>query len=255
MPPEHPVALGSDPALVPLRLARRHADLDDGATVVLQLDAPWDASHPFPAVLDGAGFAAPAGDLDPRPGPGLVEVRRLPTLPDTVGPAMAVLVCGINPSVHAAASGVGYSGPGNRFWPAALDAGLVSRRLDPFHALVEHGIGMTDLAKRATPRAADVHPAELRRGLERVESLIGWLAPRVACVIGLGAWRTVADRRARAGLQRRELGGSPVFVMPSTSGLNARSSLADLTGMLREVGAVADAAWRSTRYGASGDRA
>ena len=32
----------------------------------------------------------------------------------------------LNPSEHAADAGVGYVTPGNRFWPAALAAGLVT---------------------------------------------------------------------------------------------------------------------------------
>ena len=33
------------------------------------------------------------------------------TLPDTVGAGMRLLVCGLNPSVHAADAGVGYVTP------------------------------------------------------------------------------------------------------------------------------------------------
>ncbi len=38
---------------------------------------------------------------------------------------MRLLVSGLNPSLHAADAGVGYIGPGNRFWPAVAAAGLV----------------------------------------------------------------------------------------------------------------------------------
>jgi TDG/mug DNA glycosylase family protein len=48
-----------------------------------------------------------------------VSARRARTLPDTVGPGMRLLVCGLNPSLFAADAGVGYARPGNRFWPAA----------------------------------------------------------------------------------------------------------------------------------------
>ena len=40
-------------------------------------------------------------------------------------------------------------------------------------------------------------------------------------------------RQARAGWQDRPLGPSPVYVMPSTSGLNAATSLADLAAHLQ----------------------
>ena len=66
---------------------------------------------------------------------------------------MRLLVVGLNPSLYSADVGVGYRRPGNRFWPAALGAGLVTRDRDPSHALRVHGVGMTDLVKRATSNA------------------------------------------------------------------------------------------------------
>jgi TDG/mug DNA glycosylase family protein len=164
-----------------------------------------------------------------------VRARRDRTLPDTVGPGMRLLVCGLNPSVRAADAGVGFVTPGNRFWPAALAAGLVSRDRDPRHALLAHGVGMTDLVKRATPRADELTTAEYRAGAERVERLCAWLEPEAVCVVGLAGWRAAVDRRAVPGWQERRLGGRPVYVMPSTSGLNAAVPVAALTDHLRDA--------------------
>ena len=86
-----------------------------------------------------------------------VEATRARTLPDTVGPGMRLLIVGLNPSVYSADAGVGFARPGNRFWPAALAAGLVTRTHDPFHALRVDGVGMTDLVKRATPTGRRAH--------------------------------------------------------------------------------------------------
>jgi TDG/mug DNA glycosylase family protein len=146
---------------------------------------------------------------------------------------MRLLVCGLNPSVHAAKAGVGYVTPGNRFWPAALAAGLVTRDRDPAHALAEHGIGMTDLVARATARADELRPEEYRAGLARLERLCRRWQPGAVCMVGLTGWRIAVDRKAVAGVQERRLGGRPVYVMPSTSGLNAGTSLAALTDHLR----------------------
>ena len=41
-------------------------------------------------------------------------------------------------------------------------------------------------------------------------------------------------------MQADPLGGSPVYVMPTTSGLNARVPLAELTDHLRAAAALAD---------------
>lgn len=234
---------------VPLALADLHRALVPEATVELHLfagDAEWHESpdDDFPGrrfsrwpeawlrdVLIGAGFGVE--DIEQRKKVLLVAARRLHTLPDTVGPAMRLLVCGLNPSLYAAEVGVGFARGGNRFWPAALAAGLVSRDRDPRHALVAHGVGMTDLVKRPTRQAAELTAAEYAEGLARLERLAERLEPRVVCFVGLAGWRAAVDRRATPGPQPRRIGGRPAYVMPSTSGLNARTSLAELTDHLR----------------------
>jgi len=146
---------------------------------------------------------------------------------------MRLLVCGLNPSIHAADAGVGFVTPGNRFWPAALAAGLVTRDRDPRHALEAHGIGMTDLVARATTRADELAPDEYRTGLARLDRLCRRWQPGAVCMVGLAGWRAAVDRKTVAGRQGRQLGGRPVYVMPSTSGLNAATSLEALTDHLR----------------------
>ena len=167
-------------------------------------------------------------------------IRRLRSLPDFVGPGMRLLVCGLNPSLHSADLGVGFGRAGNRFWPAALAAGLVTVDRDPRHALAEHGIGMTDLVKRATPRAAELSVEEYRDGLARLERLCAWLRPEAVCMVGLSGWRAATDKKSGAGWQARRLGESPVYVMPSTSGLNAHAQLPALIEHLRDARVTSD---------------
>jgi TDG/mug DNA glycosylase family protein len=162
-----------------------------------------------------------------------VRAERARTLADTVGARMHLLVCGLNPSLYAADVGAGFARPGNRFWPAAIAAGLVSRDRDPMHALTAHGVGMTDLVKRASPRADELTADEYRDGLARIERLAAWLQPAAVCFVGLAGWRAAVDRKATTGVQDRTIGGRPVYVMPNTSGVNASSSLDDLAGHLR----------------------
>lgn len=198
--------------------------------------ALWQREH-LVDVLEGAGFEIAAFSMAttehwPRYD---ISLKRLLTLPDTVGPDMRVLVCGLNPSVHSAELGVGFARNGNRFWPAALASGLVGVDRDPRHALQHHGVGMTDLVKRSTPRADALATDEYVAGVARIERLCGWLRPAVVCMVGLAGWRVAVDRKAVAGLQEHTLGDCPVYVMPSTSGLNAHSRLDDLTDHLRSV--------------------
>jgi TDG/mug DNA glycosylase family protein len=193
-------------------------------------------------VVTGAGFEVEADSVTVSGDEVRLRARRARTLGDTVGPGMRLLVCGLNPSEYSADAGVPFARPGNRFWPAALGAGLVEHDREPIAALKASGIGLTDLVKRATRTAAELDVDEYRDGVARVERLVRWLQPGAVCFVGLAGWRAVIDRKATAGLQPQPLGHRPVYVMPSTSGLNGRSSLADLTAHLLAAASLADAA-------------
>lgn len=178
-------------------------------------------------IIEGAGF------VRARAHRGKQRLRRLHSLPDRVGPGMQVLVVGLNPSPASADSGVGFHKAGNRFWPAVLAAGLASVDRDPDHAFVHCGMGMTDIVKRTTRRADEVSADEFRAGMARIEWVCEWLAPASVLMVGLQGWRTAVDRKAERGWQDRTCGGRPVYVMPSTSGLNAHDTVATLTGHVR----------------------
>jgi double-stranded uracil-DNA glycosylase len=183
-------------------------------------------------LLAGAGFDVDGTEIEGERV--WAEARRARTLPDTVGPGMRVLVCGLNPSVVAADAGFGFAGPTNRFWRAAVAAGLVTHPRDPLACLVKDRVGMTDLVKRATPNAAVLRPEEYRGGAERVGWLVEWLRPSVVLFVGLTGWRAAVDRSATAGLQPQPFAGVPAYVMPSTSGLNAHSRPAELAAHMAD---------------------
>lgn len=230
----------------PIQLADLHGRTSPSSEVTVQF-GPWS---PTDAGLDltsdlivGAGFEPSAVRPDHAGGGranSTIRLRRCWSLPDTVAPGMTVLICGLNPSPASADRGVGFGRPGNRFWPAAVEAGLVSQAFDSRHALTNHGVGMTDLVKRTTRRAAELATDEYRDGLARVERLIRWLQPRQVCFVGLAGWRAVKDRQAVAGWQSTGLGDRPLYLMPSTSGLNAHAQLPDLVAHLRQAGVSID---------------
>jgi TDG/mug DNA glycosylase family protein len=195
-------------------------------------------------VLAGAGFLdARIGEVETGDGTTLVvTARRSRTLADSVGPGMRLLVVGLNPSWYAADAGVGFARPGNRFWPAALDAGIVSIDRDPWHALRTHGVGMTDLVKRPSARADELDRSEYRDGRARLAALVELLGPAATCIVGLSGWRSAVDRRATPGVQTERFAGRPVYVMPNTSGVNARVSLDALADHLRAAARLADGA-------------
>lgn len=185
-------------------------------------------------VVEAAGFAVDR--LTVRPGDGFDRIELTATalraLPDHVGPDMRLLCCGLNPSLHAADAGVGYVTGSNRFWPAMAAAGLCTRDRDPRHLLRHDRIGMTDLVKRATARADELDRTEYAGGVDRLRDLCEWLRPGALAVVGLAGWRAAVDPKAGAGWQAERLGPTPVYLLPSTSGLNARVSLAELTDHL-----------------------
>ncbi len=209
-----------DATQLPLWLARLHRALPVGDTVRFTMSGALPVS--FDMILEGAGFSLDNGNL-----------VRLNTLPDVVSAGMKVLVCGLNPSPHAATAGIPFSRNGNRFWPAALHAGLVQRDRDQYEALTANRVGFTDLVKRTTRRADEVTASEFRSGVVRLERLVRWLRPASILMVGLTGWRQGLDRSAEAGWQSAALGETPVYLMPNTSGLNARESLDSLADHLR----------------------
>ena len=212
----------NDEAL-PQHLARLHLahNVDD----LVEVEVARTARHEL--IVEGAGFARA------RAHHGKQRLRRLYTLSDRVGPGMRLLIVGLNPSPASAESGVGFHRPGNRFWPAALAAGVASVDRDPDHALEHHGMGMTDIVKRTTRRADELSRDEFEAGMRRVEQLIEWLTPGTVVFVGLQGWRAAIDRKAERGWQPGELGGRPVYLMPSTSGLNAHDTVDTLTNHFR----------------------
>ena len=161
------------------------------------------------------------------------RLRSLHTLADSVSADMRLLMVGLNPSPASADSGVPFHRPGNRFWPAMLQAGLATIDRDPDHLLEHHHIGMTDIVKRTTRRADEVSAAEFRSGMDRLAKLVEWLAPEAVCFVGLAGWRAAIDRKAGRGWQQQNLGRRPVYVMPSTSGLNAHDTVDTLEAHFR----------------------
>jgi double-stranded uracil-DNA glycosylase len=238
---------------LPLALAGVHGRLAVGTSVRLVFERDPDTASGAgarPGPLERSGFD-PAGAWSVQDvviGAGFsvsqpwrqerrvtVLARRERTLADRVAPGMRLLVCGLNPSEYAADRGVPFARPGNRFWSALAAAGLGGHDRDPDGALADHGIGFTDLAKRATRRAAELRPEELRDGAGRVERLVRRLRPAVVCFLGVTGYRTGVDRTASGGLQPGPFAGRPVFVLGNPSGLNAHTDAAALAVDLRRA--------------------
>ncbi|MEJ8279159.1 G/U mismatch-specific DNA glycosylase [Pseudonocardia spirodelae] len=153
-------------------------------------------------------------------------------LPGPGDPPLRVLFCGINPGLVSAATGHHFARPGNRFWPVLHESGFTPRLLRPSEqsALAGLGLGITNMAARATARADELTDDELRAGGERLRGLVADRAPAWLAVVGIGAYRTAFGRRdATVGEQPERLGATGVWVLPNPSGLNAHWSRAAMT--------------------------
>jgi TDG/mug DNA glycosylase family protein len=160
-----------------------------------------------------------------------------------VTPGLRVLFVGINPSLRSEEVGHHFARPGNRFWPTLHAARFTPRRLAPEedHLLPEFGIGVTNIAARATRAASDLDDEELRRGAAELERVVAENAPRLVAIVGLTAYRVAFGRRKAAwGLQDETIGGRPVWILPNPSGLNAHYKPADFARVYAEARAYAE---------------
>jgi len=176
-----------------------------------------------------------------RPSREDLAAARNRTIPDVLpgaGEPLRVLFCGINPSLYSAATGWHFARPGNRFWPALHLSGFTPRRLAPAEQdlLADYGLGITNLVARATAQAAELDPAELRAGGERLATLVAERRPRVLAIAGVTAYRAAFARPGAAiGPQPDPLGATPLWVLPNPSGLNASWTLPRIADAFREL--------------------
>jgi TDG/mug DNA glycosylase family protein len=172
-----------------------------------------------------------------------LESFRDAEVPDLLGPDLRLLFVGINPGLWTAATQTHFAHPVNRFYPALLTAGLITRRIDPAAGmsnedrahLLARGIGISNVVRRATARADELTKAELVEGGQRLQALVRRERPRVVAVAGITAYRSAFGQpRASAGRQpsddgaRAAWGDAEVWVVPNPSGLNAHETVASL---------------------------
>jgi len=179
-----------------------------------------------------------SGNPSRRPTPEQLDAARGRAIPDLLADRLRVVFVGINPGLYSGAVGHHFARPGNRFWKALHGSGFTEREWSPFDDLdlVTVGIGITNLVDRTTASAAELTADELRTGRDSLEAKIARYRPRVVAILGITAYRTGFGRpKAGFGPQNRALAGSPVWVLPNPSGLNAHHQLDDLIRRFAEL--------------------
>ncbi|MCW2842789.1 MAG: mismatch-specific uracil-DNA glycosylase [Nocardioides sp.] len=166
-----------------------------------------------------------------------LESFRDAIVPDLLGPDVRLLFVGINPGLWTAATQTHFAHPVNRFYPALLLAGILEHPVDQAAGMTDEdrdrllarGLGITNLAPRATARADELTAEELREGGLRLEELVRRTAPRVVAVAGITAYRKAFGVPGAAlGRQPVDLAGAELWVVPNPSGLNAHETVASL---------------------------
>lgn len=167
-----------------------------------------------------------------------LERYRDRTVPDLVGdiPPRLVVV-GINPGLWTAATRTHFAHPSNRFYPALHRAGITRHEFDRVaglrdadrEALLARGLAITNVVARATARASELRPAELRAGAAALRDRLRRWRPAVVAIAGVTTYRVAFERpRARLGPQDEGLEGAVLWVVPNPSGLNAHETIDSL---------------------------
>ena len=182
-----------------------------------------------------------------------LESFRDAIVPDLVGPGLRLLFVGINPGLWTAATRTHFAHPGNRFYPALLEAGIIEHPIDrgtgmsdtDRRYMIERGIGITNVVRRATAKASELDNEELRAGGDELRGFVRRHAPAVVAIAGITAYRTAFGLpKAVMGEQRESFEGARLFVVPNPSGLNAHETVSTLAeayaGAARAAGIIPD---------------
>ena len=176
---------------------------------------------------------ATAGSPGRRPTAADLEAARDAAIPDVLAGGLRVVFAGINPGLYSAATGHHFARPGNRFWPALHRSGFTPRQFRPDEQdqLLALGLGITNVAPRATARAAELTPAELREGALALQEKMARLGPQWLAVLGVTVYRTAFGHPdAVVGPQAAGIGPTRLWVLPNPSGLNAHWTPTALAG-------------------------
>src|SRR5918992_4050086 len=144
-------------------------------------------------------------------------------VPDVLAPGLRVVFCGINPGRRSAAAGAHFANPRNDFWRLLREAGFTPRLLAPEeqHELPSFGYGLTNAALRTTAGSGELRRADFVDAATRLERIAGELKPAWIAFVGKEAYRGTFNERPELGVQERQVGGTRLFVLPSTSPANA----------------------------------
>lgn len=141
------------------------------------------------------------------------------TLPDHLRKGMKLVIVGCNPSESSVRVGHYYAGRTNQFWPILYESGVVPEPFD-YHddkRVIEFAIGLTDLVKRPTKTVEELTREDFAEGRIVLAQKLEEFTPRVVAFNGRIVYEQFAQRKCKYGLQKGQLYGALVYVLPSTN--------------------------------------
>jgi double-stranded uracil-DNA glycosylase len=170
-------------------------------------------------------------------------------LPDIIAERLAVIFCGINPGMTAAAAGHHFAGRSNRFWRTIHLAGFTPEEILPENdrSILQYGYGLTAVVDRPTARADQLSAQEFIAVAAHFEQKIARYAPRFVGFLGKAAYSVLCGQREIAwGSQPVAFGNAVVWVLPNPSGRNRAFTLDQLVSAYRQLYLAADRSQRPT---------
>jgi len=164
-------------------------------------------------------------------------------LEDILAGQLAVIFCGINPGMTAAAQGHHFAGRGNRFWRTLHLAGFTPEEVRPENdrTILRYHCGLTAVVERPTASADQLSLHEFTAAAADFEQKIARHAPRFVAFLGKAGYAALSGQRDIAwGLQTKTFGNASVWVLPNPSGRNRGFSLEQLVTAYRELRVAVD---------------
>ena len=159
-------------------------------------------------------------------------------LKDIIAGDLAVIFCGINPGMTAAAQGRHFAGRGNRFWRTLHLAGFTLEELRPEddRSILHYRCGLTAVVARPTARADQLSLQEFKAAAVDFEQKIARCAPRFVAFLGKTAYAALSGQNElKWGRQGVTFGNAEVWVLPNPSGRNLGFSLEQLVSAYRDL--------------------
>lgn len=171
-------------------------------------------------------------------------------LDDILAQDLAVIFCGINPGLLAAAQGHHFAGRSNRFWRTLHLAGFTPEQVQPQddRTLLQYHCGLTAVVDRPTARADQLSRDEFAAAAKHFEDKIARHRPRFVAFLGKAAYSALSGQRQVAwGRQTETFGQAHVWILPNPSGRNLAFSQEQLVDAYRQL-------WLATRDSAHPSR-